>query len=108
MTPDRDLIDDQPFDEPAYSTWDLATRGPEPLPDWVITELAAVDADLGVLKTGKEADVHLVLRAAPDGRECLMAAKRYRGADHRLFHRDSSYTDGRRDPRDGAPYDVRP
>jgi RIO kinase 1 len=96
MTPDRDLIDDQPFIEPAYSTWDLATHGPEPLPDWVITELAAVDADLGVLKTGKEADVHLIVRAASDGRECLMAAKRYRGADHRLFHRDSSYTDGRR------------
>ena len=81
---------------PDYSTWDVATHGPEPHPDWVVTELAAVDAELGVLKTGKEADVHLVARTAPDGRETLMAAKRYRHAEHRMFHRDAGYTEGRR------------
>ena len=84
-----------PFDEPAYSTWDLAQHGPEPRPDWVVTDLAAVDVDLGVLKTGKEADVHLVSRGVPGGRECLLAAKRYRTSDHRLFHRDAGYQDGR-------------
>jgi RIO kinase 1 len=96
MNPDHDLIDQDPFHEPNYSTWDVATHGPEPRPDWVVTELAAVDAELGILKTGKEADVHLVTRGVPGGTETLMAAKRYRTAEHRMFHRDASYTDGRR------------
>jgi RIO kinase 1 len=86
----------EPFHEPNYSTWDVATHGPEPRPDWVVTELAAVDTELGVLKTGKEADVHLLSRAVPDGRDMLVAAKRYRSAEHRTFHRDAGYTEGRR------------
>lgn len=36
------------------------------------------DYDLGPLKTGKEAEVFLVERVAPDGRSCLLAHKRYR------------------------------
>jgi RIO kinase 1 len=92
MTTDPDLLDD----EPAYSTWDIATHGPEPRPDWVVTELSALDTELGILKTGKEADVHLVSRGVSGGRETLMAAKRYRTAEHRMFHRDASYTEGRR------------
>ena len=91
-----DYTDDQPFDEPDYSSWDVATHGPDPRPDWVITDLNALDTELGVLKTGKEADVHLVSRAVPDGPGMLMAAKRYRTADHRMFHRDAGYTEGRR------------
>jgi RIO kinase 1 len=78
-----------------YSSWDTATHGPEPRPDWVVTELRALDTELGVLKTGKEADVHLVHRGVPDGKECLLAAKRYRVAEHRMFHRDAGYTEGR-------------
>lgn len=68
--------------------------GPEPLPDWVITEMA-VDTELGILKTGKEADVHLIERAS-DERSLLHAAKRYRSHDHRQFHRDSGYVEGRK------------
>ncbi|WP_116101753.1 serine protein kinase RIO [Amycolatopsis thermalba] len=80
-----------------YSTWDSAEHGPRPHPAWVITELAAVDTELGVLKTGKEAEVHLLRRGGPDGsRECLLAAKRYRLSEHRQFHRDSGYLEGRR------------
>jgi RIO kinase 1 len=80
-----------------YSTWDSGERGPRPYPAWVVTELAAVDTDLGVLKTGKEADVHLLRRGLPDGsRDCLLAAKRYRSAEHRQFQRDSGYLEGRR------------
>ena len=72
-------------------------HGPEPHPDWLVTELAARDTELGVLKTGKEADVHLVRRAVPQtDRSCLLAAKRYRDAQHRLFHRDAGYLEGRR------------
>jgi len=85
-----------PFVEPNYSTWDIATHGPDPRPDWVVTALAAVDTELGMLKSGKEADVHLVHRGVPDGPGCLLAAKRYRTADHRMFHRDAGYTEGRR------------
>ena len=47
--------------------WDVERlcRGPEPAPDWVVTDRAAVDTELGVLKTGKEADVFLLERAVP-------------------------------------------
>lgn len=84
------------FHEPDYSSWDVATHGPEPRPEWVITELAAIDTELGILKTGKEADVHLVSRGIPGGAEVLMAAKRYRSNEHKLFQRDAGYTEGRR------------
>jgi len=83
-----------------WSTWDQSSpteRGPQPYPDWLVTDLAATDTELGILKTGKEADVFLLRRAAPEsGRSCLLAAKRYRPAEHRLFHRDIEYLDGRR------------
>ncbi|HYH33344.1 MAG TPA: RIO1 family regulatory kinase/ATPase [Pseudonocardia sp.] len=80
-----------------WSTWDGAEHGPEPRPAWVVTEHAAVDTELGVIKTGKEADVHLVERAVPGTRRrALMAAKRYRTAEHRMFHRDAGYLEGRR------------
>jgi RIO kinase 1 len=79
-----------------WSTWDDIgiTAGPQPWPDWVITESAAIDSELGILKTGKEADVFLLERAT-ESRSVVMAAKRYRSPDHRLFHRDAGYTDGR-------------
>ncbi|MET7470408.1 RIO1 family regulatory kinase/ATPase [Micromonospora sp. NPDC005222] len=89
--------DAEPDAEDAWSSWDRAVHGPEPHPDWLVTELAARDTELGVLKTGKEADVHLVRRAVPGtGRGCLLAVKRYRDAQHRLFHRDAGYLEGRR------------
>lgn len=80
-----------------WSTWDAIgiSAGPEPWPDWVITADAAIDTDLGTLKTGKEADVVLLERATDD-QAVIMAAKRYRSVDHRLFHRDSGYTEGRK------------
>src|SRR5580698_8539968 len=83
-----------------WSTWDQSTpteRGPKPHPKWLVTDLAAVDSELGILKTGKEADVYLVRRHVPGtDRSCLLAAKRYRDAEHRLFHRDAGYLEGRR------------
>jgi RIO kinase 1 len=83
-----------------WSTWDQSTlseRGPRPYPRWLITELAAVDTELGVLKTGKEADVFLLRRGVPGiPWSCLLAAKRYRSAEHRMFQRDSEYLEGRR------------
>jgi RIO kinase 1 len=83
-----------------WSTWDQSMpteRGPKPYPDWLVTELAAVDTELGILKTGKEADVFLLRRGIPGtDRSCLLAAKRYRSAEHRMFHRDAGYLEGRR------------
>jgi RIO kinase 1 len=83
-----------------WSTWDQSVpteRGPKPHPDWLVTELAAVDTELGILKTGKEADVFLIRRGIPaTDRSCLLAAKRYRSAEHRMFHRDAGYLEGRR------------
>ena len=57
--------DDGPPEGDRWSTWDGAERGPLPRPGWVITNHGAVDTDLGVLKTGKEADVLLLERAVP-------------------------------------------
>ncbi len=83
-----------------WSTWDQSTpteRGPRPYPRWLVTELAAVDTELGIVKTGKEADVYLIRRGVPGTSwSCLLAAKRYREAQHRLFHRDAGYLEGRR------------
>jgi len=83
-----------------WSTWDQSSpseRGPQPTPPWLVTELGATDTELGILKTGKEADVFLLRRGVPDtDRSCLLAAKRYRAAENRMFHRDAEYLDGRR------------
>lgn len=78
-----------------YSTYPDAAHGPSPLPSWVITSPAATDVDLGVFKTGKEADVSLVRRTHGE-RSTLLAAKQYRDAQHRMFHRDVGYLEGRR------------
>jgi RIO kinase 1 len=94
-----DAVDGLPEGD-RWSSWDqpaASERGPRPYPGWLVTELAAVDTELGILKTGKEADVFLVRRAVPGtDRSCLLAAKRYRAAEHKMFHRDSAYLEGRR------------
>jgi len=96
-----------------WSTWGDGELGPEPRPDWLVVADGAVDSRLGIVKTGKEADVHLVERWVPAAEEyadaddaaedstkapanCLLAEKIYRGNDHRDFHRDAGYLDGRR------------
>jgi RIO kinase 1 len=117
-----------------WSTWGEGELGPEPRPDWLVTAESAVDSRLGVVKSGKEADVHLVERWLPadahahahahdeagtevaagteagvrtetgagtggagaGAASCLLAEKIYRGNDHRDFHRDAGYLDGRR------------
>lgn len=87
-------------DHQRWSRWDdleALMKGPEPRPEWVVTSSGAIDTELGVLKTGKEADVFLLERADPhdlDG-AVVMAAKRYRDTDHRAFHRAAAYTEGR-------------
>lgn len=94
-----DPVDGLPEGE-RWSTWDQSSpteRGPLPYPGWLVTELAATDTELGILKTGKEADVFLVRRGVPiTSRSCLLAAKRYRTDEHRQFHRNAEYLDGRR------------
>jgi RIO kinase 1 len=87
-----------------WSTWldvERGSRGPEPRPSWVVTEQAAIDTELGILKTGKEADVFLLERAVEQigdnpARRSVLAAKRYRSEEHRSFHRSTSYVEGRR------------
>jgi RIO kinase 1 len=101
---DRFVFDFRPYDDledgQRWSTWlsvEPLCRGPEPIPDWVVTSQGAIDTELGVLKTGKEADVHLLERADPHDAAAgvIMAAKRYRSPEHRSFHRAASYTEGR-------------
>ena len=88
-------LDTEPAVEPNWSTYTDAAHGPSPAPAWVLTSPAAIDTDLGVMKSGKEADVSL-LRREHDGSTSLMAVKQYRSAQHRMFHRDSGYLEGRR------------
>ena len=95
---------DDPSEDQRFSTWltvEPSCRGPEPRPDWVVTSQAAVDTELGVLKTGKEADVFLLERAVPGDphQQVVLAAKRYRSEEHRTFHRSSVYSEGRRTKR---------
>ncbi|GAA1867955.1 serine protein kinase RIO [Myceligenerans crystallogenes] len=100
-----------PYVEPRpgqrWSTWSSVAkgqRGPEPRPGWLVTADVALDTELGILKTGKEADAFLLERAVPDAvpapddrpRRCLLVAKRYRGHEHTAFHRDGDYTEGRK------------
>lgn len=99
------VFDFTPYDElddatQRWSTWldvEPLCRGPEPRPDWVVTSQGAIDTELGILKTGKEADVFLLERADPaePDQGVVMAAKRYRSTEHRNFHRAAAYTEGR-------------
>jgi RIO kinase 1 len=96
----------EPGDDQRWSTWTAITpsqRGPEPWPDWVVTSNGAIDTELGVVKTGKEADLFLLERfepgltpADPPVKRSILAAKRYRTLEHRDFHRSAEYQEGRR------------
>jgi RIO kinase 1 len=81
---------DDDVHDPEQSTYTSAETGPEPVPDWVITEDAARQYERGVIKTGKEADVHLVERILGE-RHNLLAAKRYRDLDEQAFRADAKY-----------------
>ena len=109
-TSDDTFVDDTfTFDFVAYddlgpgqrwSTWldvEPLRRGPEPRPAWVVTSQGAIDTELGILKTGKEADAFLLDRTDPHHPEqsVVMVAKRYRDGEHRSFHRAAAYTEGR-------------
>lgn len=94
----------EPGEGQRWSTWPATIpteRGPDPRPDWLVTSAAAIDTELGVVKTGKEASLHLIERAVPDapadvpGNAVLLAAKRYRSSEHSDFHRSAVYTEGR-------------
>jgi RIO kinase 1 len=85
--------DDEP--DPEASTYTFAEKGPEPVPSWVITSDESRQYERGVLKTGKEADVHLVERRMGDDVNVL-AAKRYRAFEDRMFRNDARYRSGRR------------
>lgn len=90
----------EPGEGQRWTTWTAVTptqRGPRPYPDWVVTSAGAFDTELGVVKSGKEADLFLIERAVPDdpSQSCILAAKRYRGADNSDFHRSARYTEGR-------------
>src|SRR5699024_11159259 len=54
----------EPETDQRWSTWPETAhtldRGPQPFPDWVVQHDGAIDAELGVLKTGKEADAFLI------------------------------------------------
>ena len=94
------FADVEPGDGQRWTTWPtiIPTQGgPQPWPVWVVTDAGALDTELGILKTGKEADVFLLERAVPDdpSQRTLLAAKRYRGEETRSFHRSAVYTEGR-------------
>jgi RIO kinase 1 len=79
-----------------------------PIPDWLVDE-PYHDVDLGVLKSGKEAQINLIERQGHDGRTGLVARKRYlprqvtrkgtleaMGVQHAsTFRNDVTYREGR-------------
>ena len=78
------------------------------VPAWLVTEYRDED-DLGVVKTGKEAQINLIRRNGHDDRSCLFARKRYlpREVTHKgqlealgvqrasTFRNDVQYREGR-------------
>ena len=84
------LLWDDDIVDPEQTSYTSADPGPSPIPDWVITDDAARQYERGVIKTGKEADVHLVERVLGERRN-LLAAKRYRDLDERAFRNDAKY-----------------
>lgn len=90
----------EPGDGQRWSTWPAVSptqRGPLPHPSWVVTSAGAFDTELGVVKSGKEADLFLIERAVPGdaSQSTVLAAKRYRGTETSDFHRSARYTEGR-------------
>jgi RIO kinase 1 len=90
----------EPGEGQRWTTWTAVAplqRGPRPYPDWVVTSSGAFDTELGVVKSGKEADLYLIERAVPNDpqQSSILAAKRYRSADNSDFHRSARYTEGR-------------
>lgn len=88
----------EPGPDQRWSTWNEVIptfRGPDPYPQWLVTAHGAFDTELGTVKSGKEAEVHLIERAVPGTTGCLLAAKRFLGSQHSNFHRSSAYTEGR-------------
>jgi RIO kinase 1 len=64
-----------------------------PAPDWLVSE-AYEEHTVGVLKSGKEAEVFLVERVSADG-GCLLAHKRYRPRHPKQFElRDLGFSKG--------------
>ena len=102
-----------------WSTWlsvEPLCRGPEPRPDWVVTSQGAIDTELGILKTGKEADVHLVERADPlrpgrrrgDGGQALPLARAPQLPPRRDLHRGAQHEALPRRARAQAEEHLRP
>src|SRR3569833_814621 len=97
-------IDEELGPDQRWSTWldvERGCRGPEPRPSWVVTDQAAIDTELGVLKTGKEADDILLEQAVEanggnPAKTAQLAAKRNRTKKHRTNHRSTAYVEGRR------------
>ncbi|MFM9919277.1 serine protein kinase RIO [Lacisediminihabitans sp. H27-G8] len=89
----------EPGEGQRWSTWFSTVpsqRGPRPFPEWVVVETGAFETELGIVKSGKEADVFLIERAVPGSdRSSILAAKRYRGPETSDFHRSSQYREGR-------------
>lgn len=100
IDPSLTFLQLEPGENQRWSTWPAvvpSSRGPKPHPDWLVTSSGAFDTELGVVKSGKEADLFLIERAIPDGASpgCILAAKRYRGTERSDFHRSAQYTEGR-------------
>ncbi len=86
----------------------MSTTPGSTTPDWLVTGPSS-DSDLGILCSGKEAQINIIERTDHDGRSCLIARKRYvpRKAAHKgelealgvqrasTFRNDVSYREGR-------------
>ena len=90
-----------------YTDHGSASDGPS-TPDWLVTG-PSTDSDLGILRSGKEAQINLIERTDHQDRSCLLARKRYlpRSVSHKgelealgvqrasTFRHDVAYREGR-------------
>ena len=61
----------EPGPDQRWSTWPAVvptSRGPQPHPPWVVTAAGAFDTELGIVKSGKEADLSPYNLLVRDGR----------------------------------------
>ena len=97
------------------STYPDAAHGPRPVPDVGRHVRRRASTPIAARSRPARRPTSTSSNAATrrPGATSLLAAKRYRDADHRLFHRDAGYLEGRRvpqeprDPGDGQPHRAR-
>ena len=92
-----DTFPDAPPEGERWSTWDGAQHGPCPDPTGSSpTSVPSTPTSASSRPARRPTSTSYAGGCRAPAAEVLMAAKRFRTGDHRLFHRDAGYLEGRR------------